>query len=535
MAIDESKILTLENIFAKAQDAVSIGDGDYLYFQKSGASVFSRIEASIALQGGGQGSGGSNQNVTITEDESYFYININDNTPSLVTSASSLSMSGNNKTATFTVIGTNLTSNVSVSVSGTGFAVNPSSIPQSGGNVNQTVTVTYSGSESANGSIVVRSGNITNMISVSYSDQQEPVLSITPSQLYIGGAVGSQATGTITIKGIALNSDVTLVSSNSDFTLSTNSLTKAQVNFAGDTGIEITVTRSANASSTSATITATSGSLTASASVSWEEQEAVPSVDDIITKDGLKFKVLSVADSNTNGTLRVIHSSGEEKSGYVASGYTMQSINLSTIRYAGANYDIVSIGTSAFANCSSIRSITLGSTVKTVGQYAFYMVSSGSATTITLSEGLETISKQAFQNINVSSITIPSTVTTIGDSAFSGTSLTELVIPNGTTSIGNNTFNISTLRKVTFGTSNELAYRSIGFPFYSASKIEEIYCHCGDTLKVNITNAQCFHANVYTGATLYVPTGTKQLFLNNSNWAKFAEGTDRIVETTLLD
>ena len=49
MAIDESKILTLENIFTKAQDAASIGDGDYIYFQKSGASTFSRIEKSLFL------------------------------------------------------------------------------------------------------------------------------------------------------------------------------------------------------------------------------------------------------------------------------------------------------------------------------------------------------------------------------------------------------------------------------------------------------------------------------------------------------
>ena len=68
-----------------------------------------------------------------------------------------------------------------------------------------------------------------------------------------------------------------------------------------------------------------------------------------------------------------------------------------------------------FMNMQGIESLTLPSTLKTIGAYAFDRYG---AESIELPEGLETIGEDAFANSNLTSIKIPSTVNTIGPRAF---------------------------------------------------------------------------------------------------------------------
>ena len=75
------------------------------------------------------------------------------------------------------------------------------------------------------------------------------------------------------------------------------------------------------------------------------------------------------------------------------------------------------IGSHAFCNCTSLRSITIPDSVTSVGSHAF-----ADCTSLT-------------------SVTIPNSVTSIGNSAFNRcTSLTSVTIPNSVTSIGNSAF-----------------------------------------------------------------------------------------------
>ena len=74
---------------------------------------------------------------------------------------------------------------------------------------------------------------------------------------------------------------------------------------------------------------------------------------------------------------------------------------------------VTSIGSSAFAYCSSLESITIPDSVTSIGDSAFHGCSS------------------------LRSVTIPDSVTSIGDSAFGGcSSLTSITIPESVTSIG---------------------------------------------------------------------------------------------------
>jgi uncharacterized repeat protein (TIGR02543 family) len=82
---------------------------------------------------------------------------------------------------------------------------------------------------------------------------------------------------------------------------------------------------------------------------------------------------------------------------------------------------------------------------------AFYYLE---AETLTLPEGLLEIGAQAFQeDSKLTSLTLPSTLKTIGGSAFNAAQLTELVIPEGVESIGPGAFNGSTFTSVSIPSS----------------------------------------------------------------------------------
>lgn len=110
----------------------------------------------------------------------------------------------------------------------------------------------------------------------------------------------------------------------------------------------------------------------------------------------------------------------------VVSAYRFDTIGEHTVKYTLSNP--TSIGSSAFAECSSLTNVTIPNSVTSIGEGAF-----GNC-------------------YNLTSINIPSGVTSIGDNAFGGTSLTSINIPNGVTSIGNYTFDgCSGLTSVTIG------------------------------------------------------------------------------------
>ena len=83
---------------------------------------------------------------------------------------------------------------------------------------------------------------------------------------------------------------------------------------------------------------------------------------------------------------------------------------------------------------SSVRTVTLPSTLRVIRSYAF----SGcrNLTRIELPEGLEAIVDCAFASSGLTEVNLPSTLTHIGDQAFAMTALRRVVIPSGVTRIG---------------------------------------------------------------------------------------------------
>ena len=101
---------------------------------------------------------------------------------------------------------------------------------------------------------------------------------------------------------------------------------------------------------------------------------------------------------------------------------------------------VTSIGDSAFNHCTSLTSVTIGNSVTSIGSYAFGSCSG--LTSVTIPDSVTSIGSTAFYNCSgLTSITIGNSVTSIDSYAFEGcSSLTSVTIPASVTSIGSNPF-----------------------------------------------------------------------------------------------
>ena len=98
------------------------------------------------------------------------------------------------------------------------------------------------------------------------------------------------------------------------------------------------------------------------------------------------------------------------------------------------------LGDYAFYGCSGLTSLTLPSSVTSIGRGAFH--GCWKLTSLTIPSGVTSIGYSAFRGCSgLTSLTIPSGVTSIDSEAFRGCSgLTSLTIHSGVTSIGNYAF-----------------------------------------------------------------------------------------------
>ena len=151
------------------------------------------------------------------------------------------------------------------------------------------------------------------------------------------------------------------------------------------------------------------------------------------------------------------------------------------ISYYGGKYTSNDkLGDYAFYGCSGLTSLTIPSSVTSIGVAAFYRCS------------------------GLTSLTIPSSVTSIGDGTFRGCSgLTSLTISSGVTSIGISAFeDCSSLTSLTIPSS----VRSIGASaFVSCYGLNSIYVY---PEKIPKLGGYVFDGCDAKNCTVYVPIGT---------------------------
>jgi hypothetical protein len=110
---------------------------------------------------------------------------------------------------------------------------------------------------------------------------------------------------------------------------------------------------------------------------------------------------------------------------------------------ASATIGSGSIGDNAFSDCRSLASVTIGNSVTTIGQSAFLQCGSLTSVTFEATSKVTSIRQQAFLGCNLASVTIPASVTSIGDQAFSQCNiLTSVTFATGSniSNFGNNVF-----------------------------------------------------------------------------------------------
>ena len=127
---------------------------------------------------------------------------------------------------------------------------------------------------------------------------------------------------------------------------------------------------------------------------------------------------------------------------------------IESIRKITIGNSVTSIGNCAFYCCASLTSVTIGNSVSSIGSGAFSNCTS--LTSVSIPNSVTSIGGGAFSScFSLTSVSIPNSVTSIGSGAFSScVSLTSVTIPESITSISKATFrNCSALTSVTIPSS----------------------------------------------------------------------------------
>ena len=162
------------------------------------------------------------------------------------------------------------------------------------------------------------------------------------------------------------------------------------------------------------------------------------------------------------------------------------------------------LGDYAFSGCSGLTSLTLPSSVTSIGRGAFH--GCWKLTSLTIPSGVTSIGYSAFRGCSgLTSLTIPSGVTWIDSEAFRGCSgLTSLTIHSGVTSIGNYAFqDCSGLTSLTIPSG----VTSIGEGvFYGCSGLTSL------TLPSSVTKIGCYALSSCIGLTsLTLPSSVTEI------------------------
>ena len=238
---------------------------------------------------------------------------------------------------------------------------------------------------------------------------------------------------------------------------------------------------------------------------------------------------------------------------------------------------VTTINPYLFSENSKLENLTIGNGVTTIGEYAFNSCGTYwddethqgvENLVVTMGSNVTTIGAHAFQNCGkLKSVTLPSTLTTIGNETFNRTGLTSISIPASVTSIGDFAFqscdNMTSIRiedsetplslagtyserplwnsatTIYIGRNLTLTGEDVNYPLLENATSVEFgpqvsaipnYLFSGVTTLSSVKvpwltpitlNATTFHEDTYTNATLWVPGGTMDAYETATNWTSF--------------
>ncbi|MDD2565462.1 MAG: leucine-rich repeat protein [Candidatus Gracilibacteria bacterium] len=163
----------------------------------------------------------------------------------------------------------------------------------------------------------------------------------------------------------------------------------------------------------------------------------------------------------------------------------------------GSN-DILHIGNDIFSRYGDLTSVTIPSSVMSIGDYSF---EGNQLTSLTIPSSVTSIGDGAFGGNQLTSVTLPNSITNIGDRAFSQNLLTSVTIPSSVTNIGDATFSNNLLTSVTIPSS----VTSIGSSAFGSNKLTSV------TIPSSVTSigSSAFSNNLLTNMT--IPSGVMSI------------------------
>jgi hypothetical protein len=176
---------------------------------------------------------------------------------------------------------------------------------------------------------------------------------------------------------------------------------------------------------------------------------------------------------------------------------------------------VITIDDNAFNNCRNLENVEIPNSVITLGEQAFRFCSN--LKRVKISNSVTSIGSGAFGDCtNLVSINIPNSVTTIGGSSFKGcSSLGSIEIPNSIRTILISTFeDCISLESITIGSEvNNIQSNA----FLGCSSLKEIFTKSYPP----IVSSDALKTIDLSKLSLYVPSGTKELYEKADIWKDF--------------
>ena len=166
---------------------------------------------------------------------------------------------------------------------------------------------------------------------------------------------------------------------------------------------------------------------------------------------------------------------------------------------------VTGIGESAFDYCLQLVSVTLPSTLISIGNNAFWGMGKESAAAkrpLVLPSSLSSIGQFAFETAKIESVTLPSGLKTVGESAFKTSTMETLVIEDG-----------AALGKKMFNNCGELKTVT------SWSTTPSVAVHDGYYVFANETNPVTLLEKIQN---IYVPSSSVEAYQSASGWSMYS-------------